>query len=916
MNATRRTPGLQDNLWCRAYACALYLYPRQFRRRFAADMSRTFAVRLVEARRERGRLGAARYLVVELAGLGWSAARERLRGEPTGLSGRAPTAHPNSGGESPSLFIRELRHACRRLARSPAFTTASVLTLSLGVGATTAVFSLVYSTVIRPLPYPESDRLVWLDHAAPGLGAERGLGMTDGLFVHYTEQVSSFERMAMWTDVEVTLADGEPERVRAVATTPSLFSALRVTPARGRVLTDADAGGAAGASGAAGVVVISHGLWTRRFGAEPEAIGRQVRANGFPVEIVGVMPQGFEFPHPDIDMWAPLPLNATTTRFGGFSREGIARLAPGASRHTAEAELRAVIPGLAERFGVQSMLDDTRLEPLLPTLKEHIVQDSERTLWILLGSVAFVLLLACANVANLLLVRAESRRRETAVRRALGAGATKIAQHFLSEGLLLSVGGAVLGLGLAGLAVRVVVGFGPEHLPRLSEISVSAPALLLAAGILLATTILFGLGPMAWSRFSLVSAIESVGRGATGGPASSRGRNVLVASQVCLALVLLVSTGLMVRSFMHLATLDPGFRAERALTFRVGLPQTQYGDRESAVAFHREALERIAALPGVEGVGATTCLPLCGRWAGTQLTVEGRPDDPNSVAGVVAVRRVNEAYFTTLHVPLVSGRLPSRHDQESGTGAAVISRRLAATYWPDEDPIGQRFQTVSGGGDWYTVVGIVENTPVVGLADDPVPMAYLPLLHGADGYASPYELAYLVRTSVRPQSLLGAVREVIRSLDAEVPLSYVATMDEIISDSNVSTAFTTVVLGMAAGIALLLGVVGIYGVISYSVGRRASEIAIRLALGARPSQITRSVLAQGGRITAVGAVLGIVAAAALTRVLKNLLYGISPTDPLTFVAMGGLLLLVALTAAYLPARRAARVDPARTLRSD
>jgi len=810
-----------------------------------------------------------------------------------------------------TTLLPELRQAARRLRRTPGFTLASVLTLGLGVGALTAVYSLVYSTVIRPLPYPQSDELVRLDHAAPGIGSDRGLGMSDGLYAHYTAGVTQLEDIAVWLYADLTLAGEVPRRVRASVATPSFFTALRVVPEVGLPFTDAQA------SAGEGVTVISHSLWVRRFGRERDVIGRVIRLDGNPVEVVGIMPAGFAFPDRDVDLWVPLSIDPATTSFGGFARGGIARLAPGATRESAEAELVTLLGRLTDRFPEAGrMLEDAQLTPLLPTLKEDTVRESERTLWILLGSVAFVLLLTCANVANLLLVRADGRHRETALRQALGAGRAELARYYLSEGLLLSIAGGVLGVGLAAISARLLVAYGPDSLPRISEVAISPASIALALAISFITSVLFGLLPTLRRLPSLAFTIKSGQARVCDGRADSHGRGVLVATQVALALVLLIATGLMARSFANLVTLDPGFDAEGVLTFSIGLPATDYADRASAVAFHREAVDRLAALPGVETVAVTNCLPLCGSWGGIQLEVEGRPEDPNTVPGVVAMRRVNETYFSALRIRLVAGRFPTRAEHEAGTGPAVISRRLAESYWPNEDPLGQRFRPGSD-APWYEIVGVVEDTPIRALSDDPPPIAYLPLLPGRPVFeSSSYELAYVLRTAGPPQALLLPAREVIRSLDPAVPVSKIATLRQLIADSNSSTTFMIVVLGVAAGIALLLGVVGIYGVISYTVGQRANEIGIRMALGARSGEVSRSVLLQGARVTAIGLVVGLFGSFALTRVLRNLLFGVSPTDPVTFTAVPIVLLAVALAATYLPARRAARVDPMTSLRSD
>ncbi|MDX1395211.1 MAG: ABC transporter permease [Gemmatimonadota bacterium] len=873
-------------------------------------MVRTFARRLADAGERSGLAGRAALIAREFAGLPFRAAREHLHASRDSHDHDDLPAPGRSGKEPLSMLITELRQGARRLSRAPGFTLASVVTLALGVGATTAVFSLVHSTVIDSLPFPESSEIVWLDHAGPGIGAANGLGMTDGLYTHYSAGARQLEDMAIWLYRDLTLGSDEPERLSAAVVTPTFFAALRTPPASGRPFTEAEV-----REGAAGVV-ISHEFAGRSFGAPEDAVGQVIRLDGNPVEIFGVMPAGFEFPRDDLDLW--VPLRVSESDFGGFARSGVARLAPGATGESAAAELDGLLGSLDERYGesVLRMLEESQLTPLLPTLKEEIVRDSERTLWILLGSVAFVLLLTCANVANLLLVRAESRYRETALRRALGAGRAELIRYFMAEGILLSLIGGALGVGLAAIAVQVLVGYGPADLPRLSEVSIGLPVVLVALLISFLTSVVFGLLPALRRTPSLATTIKSgdARSGTTG--ETGRSRNVLVATQVALALVLLVATGLMSRSFVNLVTLDAGFDRESVLTFRVGLPTSSYPDRQSAVGFHREAVDRIAELPGVEAVGVTNCLPLCGSWAGIQLEVEGRPDDPNEVAGVVAMRRVNHSYLATLGIGLVRGRLPTRVEAESSTPVAVISERLVETYWPGEDPLGQRFRPGSS-GPFFEIVGIVENTPIRGLSDDPVPMAYLPLTPGQPVFeSSSFELAYAIRTSVAPQSLLIPAREVIRSLDANVPISNVSTLEQRVAQSNVSTAFTMVVLAVAAGIALLLGIVGIYGVISYSVGQRAKEIGIRMALGARAGQVSRAVLAEGGRVTLFGLVVGLIGAFALTGLMRSLLFGVGPRDPLTFAAMPVLLLAVALVATYLPARRAARVDPARTLRAD
>jgi len=906
-----------DRSFMALYRLFLRLYPRSFRALFADDMERTLEARLAQAHSAHGPAGVVRFACVELASVLRGALGERLGGRvadhgmPLGSSLRSVPTLNTRKVDPMSTLAQELRHAVRRLARSPGFTLASIVTLGLGIGGATSVYSVVHSIVLSPLPYPESERLVWLDHAGPGIGTDRGLGMTRGLYVHYRDRVRAFEDLAAWSVSEVTVLGEEPQRFRALVTTPEFFRMLRVRPLHGAVFGPGTVIGAAGRT-----VVVSHRFWSRWFGADRDALGSVIRVNGAPLEVIGVMPRGFAFPDPGVDLWIPIVVEPGIASLGGFSWEGVARLAGGVTPERAEAEVAGVLPEIRGRFGAGRMLDETRLAPVFPRLKDETVREAERTLWILLGSVVFVLLLACANVANLLLVRADGRQRETAIRRALGAGRLEVLRYHLFEGLLLSIAGGLLGVLLARFAVRALVATGPDSLPRLGEVSVSSAVLGVAALMALGTGLVFALVPALRRGPPVAATIASNDLRAGTGPARVTGRAVLVATQVALALVLLVATGLMSRSFLELVRYDPGFETGDRLTFRVGLSPHSYPDDRSSVAFHREALDRLAAIPGVEVAGVIDCLPLCDQWKGTQLAVEGRPDDPSATPRVVAVRRVNEDYFESLGIELVAGRLPDRVDHESESGAAVISRELLDAYWVGEDPIGARFRPVTSGGEWYTVVGIVDDTPINGFADPPPPIVYLPLIFGSDDTNSPYELSYVLHTSVRPQSLIPVVRKTIRSLDANVPISQVATMEAVVAGANVQTAFTTVVLGIAAAIALLLGMVGIYGVISCAVARRTREIGIRLALGARRGQVTRRLIRDGGRVTAVGLAVGLAGAVALTRLMRGLLFGVSPTDPVTFAAAAGLLAVVALAATWIPARRSARLDPARTLRAE
>ena len=914
------------------YRALLRLYPREFRQRYGSDMLATFALRAAEVAGQEGALGSMRFFLRELVGLVGSALHERLvwLGIPRRADRRRARGSVErvSRKEPMSVLILETRHAMRRLVKNSGFTVAAIFTLALGIGANTAIYSVVYSVVLSPLPYPESERLVWLDHAAAGIGTEKGLDMTNGLYVHYGERSRTLEEMAIYLEADVGLTgDGTPERLSATIATHTLFATLRVPPLMGRTFDESD-----DYADGTGVVVLSHDLWTRRYGADPSALGRTVQVEGTPLEIIGVMPPGFAYPSRETKLWAPLVIDPAATSFGNFSRRGIARMSPGATPDEVEAELNALIPRLTESFPsgqVDRVINDARLAAVITTLKESLVGDIKRTLWILLGTVAFVLLIACANVANLFLVRAEARQREMAVRTALGAGRGDLVRHFLTESTLLAIAGGALGLLFAFGGVQLLRAFGPDNLPRLHEVGIDGNVLIFTAAVSLLASLIFGAIPIVRRTPDLVASLKEGARGMTTSRGGARLRSALVASQVALALMLLVGAGLMARSFWHLSRLDLGFNAEGVLTFQLGLPRADYPSREAAVAFHRELLDRLEGLPGVESAAAITCLVLCGSWNGDPLQARGSTPAPGEIPPVVATRRVSAGYFETMRIPLLEGRTLERADQEQRTGAAVVSAELVERYWPGESGLEKRVYHSGPAEDpsddrvdvpeppWYTIVGVVANTPVRELTEDPAPIMYYPLLHSDSTRGlRPNTMTYVVRSSTPPLTLAGAVRNEVWSMDENLPIARTRTMERIVSDAGIQMAFTMVMLVIAAFVALLLGAVGIYGVVSYVVAQRTGEIGVRMALGARAADVSRMVLRQGGSVVAFGLVLGLVGAFALTRLMRALLFGISPTDPGTFAGVSLLLAGIALLASYVPARRAARVDPVQALRSE
>ncbi len=907
----------------RLYRFFLRLYPKEFRDSYGRAMVDTFTLRAQERGSKAGAGTGIWFLIREFAGLVLTAVSLRIsaiikRRHRRPRRTQASTER-RTEKEHMSHLAREIRYATRRLIKSPGFTIAAVVTLGLGIGANSAIFSVVHGVVLSPLPYPEPDRLVWLDHSAAGINVDKGLDMTAGLYVHYRGQSQTLDEVAIYDVLETSLTgEPDPERVETVRVTHTLLEVLRVPPALGRWFDEGDT-----YVDGTGVVVLSHGLWSRRFGADPGILGRTIQLNGVTFEVIGIAPPSLAFPDPRTQLWIPLVVNPARQRLGGFTVRGIARLKPQFSAADAQADLDALIPRLPEAFpdggGGRAVVEDAKLRARVVPLKEHLVADIRPTLWILLGTVGFVLLIACANVANLFLVRADSRHREVAVRRALGASRGQLLRHFLSESTLLVMVGGVLGLALAFAAVRLVVGLGPENLPRLHEVEINGIVLGFTAVISIVASLAFGAIPSLRRAPDMVASLKEGGRGTTTGRARFRARNVLVTSQIALALILLIGAGLMVRSYWHLRSVHPGFDTESVLTFDLGLAVSDYPDRESAVAFHQELLDRLEALPGVVSAGAVTCLPLCGNWAGNPLEVEGSPRQPGVIPPVVATRRVSPGYPETMKIPLLAGRTIERADQDGRSGAALVNAELVKRYWPGEDPIGRRVYHSSDPTDstWYTVVGVVGNVPVGKLTDDPNPAIYLPLLH-SDGSRgpSPHSLSFVVRTSTPPLGLAAAVRSEIWSMNPNLPIAHLRTMERVVADAGIQMAFTMVLLVIAAAVALLLGAVGIYGVVSYVVSQRTSEIGVRIALGARGEDVSRMVLKQGGAAAAIGLTLGLAGSFALTRLMSALLYDVSPTDPATFAAVATLLLAVTLLATYLPARRAARIDPMEALRSE
>jgi len=815
---------------------------------------------------------------------------------------------------------RELRHAARRLLRSPAFTLATVLTLALAIGANVAIFTVVQRVVLNPLPYGDSGRLLSLNNGAPVRNVSSGINLSLLLYYQYLDRARTLDGLALYRFDERTLTGaGAPERVRVARTTPSLAPVLRTSSERGRWFTQEE-----GAPGASPVAVISYGFWARRYRYDSSVLGQQLVLDGKSTTVVGVMRQSFAFPDPRVDIWTPDPISRTMATSpsvaGVFDYSAIGRLREGATLPDARAELTRLTHDLATVSlgnGYDQMISTAT------TLIDAMVGGVARPLWILLAAAGVVLLVACANIANLFLVRCDAKQREVAVRRALGSGSGGIAGYFLAESAWLALAGGTLGLAIAWGTVRILLVFGPSNLPRLHEVRLDGVTLAFTAGLILATGLGFGAVPLL-RLGPLAESLHESGRSNTANRARYRARQLLIGGQVALALVLLVASCLMLRSFQKLRAIDPGFDAKSALSFRVGLPPADYRDRDRMVAAHRAILDRLSGLPGVSAVSAATCLPLSTEGCfGGPLFVEGRVLPPGAHAPLVRFGAVAGGFFETMGMRVVRGRSINRRDVERGEPVAVVDETLAKIAFANQDPIGHRTRIgdpsfVSSFG-WLTIVGIVTNTPTRALVEPtPVPKMYMPLIGARIMNIVPPigAMSYVLRTSPPPHSLIDVARRAVNEVDPNLALAQVRTLQDILDLASAQTAFTMVLLAIAAAVALLLGVVGIYGAMSYIVTQRTVEIGIRLALGAEPGSVARMIVRQGGVVALAGVAVGLAAAFGSGRLIESLLYGVSPRDPNVFAGMTVLLLGVVLLACWLPARRAARLSPLDALRAE
>ena len=816
----------------------------------------------------------------------------------------------------------QLRQVLRRLGRAPFFTAVTLLTLAVGIGANTAIFSVLEGVLLKPLPYPHAEELVAVWLTAPGINLKE-VNLSPSTYFVFREQSHTFQDIGVTTGYSMNVTGlGEPEHVSGLGVTDGILPILGVSPMLGRLFTRAD-----DSPGSADTVVLTYGYWRRKFGGDRSVIGKTITADGKLRQIIGVLPQDFRFEDwSDLALLIPMQFDRAKTTLGQYSYDGIARLKPGANLAQASADVARMLPIVDQSFPPPpgfsvKMFQSARIGPNLRTLKQYVVGDVGNVLWVLMGGLGLVLLIACANVANLLLVRAEGREQELSIRAALGASRLRIASELFLDSLVLAVLASGLGLALAYGALRLLIALAPAGLPRLEEIGIDGTVVLFTLALAFVASLLFGSVPvLKYSGARLGTGLREGGRTLSESRQRRRARSGLVVAQVALALVLLISSGLMIRTFRALTGVDPGFVAPSELrTFRVNIPDTQVKEPERVTRLQEEILRKIEAIPGVSSASFSMSIPFDGNEWGDALFARDRSYSQSDIP-LVRYRFIAPGFFKTLGTPLLAGRDITWSDIYNKLPVAIVSEKVARDYWHDPSrALGKQVRGNTKEG-WREVVGVVGNTRDDGVEKAPPSSVYWPVLM-ANFENNDVDVRRYVTYSIRSEragspSFMSEVQRAVWSADPDLPLADVHTLDYLYRRSMARTSFTLVLLGLAGGMALLLGVVGLYGVIAYSVSQRRREIGIRLALGAQDGEVTGMFVRHALLLTGVGVVCGLAAAPALTRLMSSLLFGVRSVDPLTYAGVSIGLIATAALAAYLPARRAAAVNPAESLRAE
>ena len=804
-------------------------------------------------------------------------------------------------------WIRDFTHAARSLARAPGFTLVVVATLALAIGANATIFSVVEAVLLEPLPYPHADRLVHIGGTAPGTDQPQELGVPDELYFEYRESIPGLEDIALYgTGSSTTRAEGQVDQLFLTRATASLFTTLGAEPQRGRLPTDADDDT---------VVVISDWLWRSWFGSDEKVSGRSYFFAGGSRTVIGVMKPEFRFPDERVAFWVPMPIRAAQVTPGGFGARAVGRMTPGTDRAALVAQLEPLARRVQQRLGgpapyVRIM---ERHRPVVKPLRVHLVGNISTALWILLGTVGIVFLIACANVASLFTVRAENRRRDLAVRRALGAGRGDLVRSLVTEALLLAAAGGAAGALIAWAGVPLLVraapdavagGFGGAPIPGLATAGLDLTALLFTIGISILAAGAFGLLPAFRFSGSRLGSLHQAGRGIVGGNLT---RDALVVVQTAAALVLLVGSALLMRSFWQLSHVDAGYDTTGIFTFQIAAGGPDLNDRAAMSRFQYAFMDRLKALPGVKSVGYITTLPL-DEGAGRQNITTRKLEAGGAEAPVVRFAGAGGAYFQTMGIELVRGRYFERVEEERAMPLVIISRSAGELLFPGEDPLGKELRPAVGGERWYSVIGVVEDVLIDDLRrKSPEPMVYLPAVSSSPAY---------VMKSNRADRLEPEVRAIMREVVPTSPMYRIFMIERLAANAMANLSFTMFMVSIAAVLALVLGAVGLYGVLSYRVARRAQEIGVRMALGAEAKTVRRMFVWQGGRVALAGIVLGTLAAVGLTRYITTLLFNVGRLDLLAFAATAAVMLAVALFASYVPALRASRVDPVVALRAE